>query len=125
MTDVTGFSSHQFIVAMLSGGCAGMAFDLAVFPIDAIKTRMQASNKDKDFVKAAENVSMFKGLPSAVAASFPCTAAFFIAYEYTKYLILKTAFLNDNLHYAVQLVIMASLGSLAESLARNPFEVVK
>ena len=58
-------------------------------------------------------------------ASFPCTAAFWISYEYCRYIIQTTAFLNENLHLILQLVIMASVGSFCESLVRNPFEVVK
>ena len=58
-------------------------------------------------------------------ASFPCTAAFWISYEYCRYIIHSTAFLNENLHLILQLIIMASVGSFAESLVRNPFEVVK
>ena len=110
---------------MLAGGFAGMAFDLAVFPIDVIKTRMQASSNGKNYVKKAENVSIFQGLPSAVAASFPCTAGFFLGYELTKYILYAIPFLNQNLHYVVQLVLMASIGSICESTVRNPFEVVK
>ena len=30
-----------FIVALLAGGCAGTAVDVALFPIDTIKTRLQ------------------------------------------------------------------------------------
>eukprot|EP00960_Hanusia_phi_P026879 746520-Hanusia_phi.AAC.1 len=33
-----------FVVALLAGGCAGTAVDVALFPIDTIKTRLQASD---------------------------------------------------------------------------------
>jgi hypothetical protein len=30
-----------YLVSILSGGCAGMAVDVALFPLDTIKTRIQ------------------------------------------------------------------------------------
>ena len=125
MGDNPQFTTEAFIVSVLAGGIGGMACEVAIFPIDSIKTRIQASDKGKDFVKQAEEVSKFTGLFSAMAASFPCTAMFWLAYEYCKYIIHTTEFLQSNLHVVVQLVIIASVASFCESLVRNPFEVVK
>ena len=58
-------------------------------------------------------------------ASFPCTAGFWVAYELCRYVLTTNVILNNNLHLLIQLIIMASVGSFAESLIRNPFEVVK
>ena len=126
MTEAADFTLQSLLITLMAGGAAGMATDIAIFPIDSIKTRIQASSKKgKDFVKEAEDVSMFQGLGSAMLASFPCTAGFWLAYEYCRYVIATTAFLDQNLHLILQLIIMASVGSFVESLVRNPFEVVK
>ena len=85
----------SFIVATLAGGIAGTSIDLALFPIDSIKTRMQASNKTSDFTKT--NTSKFRGLASSMAASFPCAATFWLSYEYSKY-INRTYLSNFNIH---------------------------
>ena len=37
------FTLQTFFVAVIAGGIAGMAADFIVFPIDNIKTRIQAS----------------------------------------------------------------------------------
>ena len=54
------FTWQSLMITLMAGGAAGMATDIAIFPIDSIKTRIQASSKKgKDFVKEAEDVSMF------------------------------------------------------------------
>ena len=83
---------------MLAGGIAGTSIDLFLFPVDAIKTRIQASSKKADFVKDAETVSKFRGLAASMAASFPCAAAFWLSYEYSKYLLHSTPFISNNLN---------------------------
>ena len=51
--DNSQFSAQIFLVAVVAGGLAGMAADFVVLPIDAIKTRMQASSDKVDFEKEA------------------------------------------------------------------------
>jgi len=80
----------------LAGGFAGTSIDLALFPVDSIKTRLQASHHDKNFVQSAQNVSKFKGLASAMAGAFPCAATFWLSYEYSKYLVRKNY--EGNIH---------------------------
>ncbi len=79
------FTAKTFIVATLAGGLAGTSIDLALFPVDSIKTRLQASHQTKNFVESASNVSKFRGLASAMAGAFPCAATFWLSYEYSKY----------------------------------------
>ena len=38
------FTFKTFSMAVAAGGIAGLSIDLALFPIDSIKTRLQASN---------------------------------------------------------------------------------
>ena len=102
-----------------------MAADFVVLPIDAIKTRMQASSEKDDFEKKADEVSKYGGLASAMLASFPCAALFWLAYEYSKYFIHSTEFLSERLDSNMQNFIAASVGGLAEALARCPFETIK
>jgi len=84
------FNLKTFLVATLAGGIAGTSIDFALFPIDSIKTRLQASSNSTNFVQKASDVSKFKGLASAMAASFPCAATFWLSYEFSKY------FLHQN-----------------------------
>ena len=119
------FTFQTFAVAVAAGGIAGQSIDLALFPIDSIKTRLQASSSKKDFVKQAESVSMFKGLASAMAASFPCAAMFWLAYEYSKYFIHSNATLNTYLNVHVQHILASAVAECCQALVRCPFEVVK
>ncbi len=83
----SNFTTKTFIIATLAGGFAGTSIDLVLFPVDSLKTRLQASHTEKNFVKQAANISKFKGLASAMAGAFPCAATFWLSYEYSKYTI--------------------------------------
>ena len=102
-----------------------MAADFVVLPIDSIKTRIQASGTGMNYTKTAGSVSKYRGLGSAMLASIPCAAIFWLAYEYSKYFIHTTEVLNSNLDISMQHFLAASIGGFAEALTRCPFEVVK
>ena len=114
------FTIHTFLVAVIAGGLAGMAADFIVFPIDKVKTRLQAN---KGAISEKQSGGMFQGLASAMLAAFPCTALFWIAYEYSKFYLAANH--NESLDIGTQNLIAASIGGLFEALARCPFEVVK
>jgi solute carrier family 25 S-adenosylmethionine transporter 26 len=54
--------------AMLAGGVAGASVDIALFPLDTIKTRLQSA---QGFMKAGGFSGVYAGLASAAAGSFP------------------------------------------------------
>ena len=88
------FTIETFLVSVIAGGLAGMAADFVVLPIDQIKTRMQASGTSRDYTQQTDLISKYRGLASAMLASFPCAALFWLAYEYSKYFIHNTEVLN-------------------------------
>ena len=45
------FTTKTFITSVLAGGIAGTSIDFALFPIDSIKTRLQATSSKVDYVK--------------------------------------------------------------------------
>ena len=51
-----------------AGGCAGMCVDLALFPLDTMKTRLQSQ---QGFYKAGGFRGIYAGVPSAAIGSFP------------------------------------------------------
>ena len=116
------FTLKTFITASLSGGIAGTSIDLVLFPIDSIKTRLQASSTQKNFIQSAADISKYKGLASAMAASFPCAATFWLSYEYSKYAI-RQLLPTQNIH--VQHLIASSIAEVCQAIVRCPFEVVK
>ena len=51
MDDDSDSTFKTMIISVLAGAIGGAICDLVIFPIDSIKTRIQASNAKKDFVK--------------------------------------------------------------------------
>ena len=68
-----------------------MSVDLALFPLDTIKTRLQSIGSkiekadSKSDLNKMNKVSKYAGLKSSMIASFPAAAVFFGSYDYTKY----------------------------------------
>ncbi|KAF0696005.1 Aste57867_13218 [Aphanomyces stellatus] len=103
-----------------AGGMAGTGVDVALYPIDTIKTRLQSS---QGFVKAGGFKGVYKGISAAAAGSAPGAALFFSTYETTKAFLQK-----QNPHLADSPVIhmaSAAMGETASCLVRGPTEIVK
>ena len=99
-----------------------MSIDAVLFPIDTIKTRIQASSTGGvDYQTKAAEISRFKGLPSAMIASFPCAATFWLSYEFAKYHLHGSGMLS----FSLANMLAASFAECSQALVRNPFEVVK
>lgn len=100
-----------------SGGCAGTATDLAFFPIDTLKTRLQAKG---GFFANGGWSGIYRGLGSCVVASAPSAALFFVTYDSMK------AYTKDKTPLAsVSHMLLASMGEIAACLVRVPAEVIK
>ncbi|XP_060239811.1 mitochondrial S-adenosylmethionine carrier protein isoform X4 [Meriones unguiculatus] len=74
----------DFTASLVAGGVAGVSVDLILFPLDTIKTRLQSP---QGFSKAGGFRGIYAGVPSTAIGSFPNAAAFFLTYEYVKYLL--------------------------------------
>ena len=66
---------------MAAGAVAGTSVDVALFPLDTVKTRLQSPN---GFLKSGGFRGVYNGIGAAVAGSAPNAAAFFVAYEGAK-----------------------------------------
>ena len=110
---------HQtsFSVALVAGGCAGTSVDVALFPIDTLKTRLQAP---QGFVKSGGFRGIYNGLGAAAAGSAPGAALFFATYE-----TMKPWIQQQGTEDSVSHMLAASLGEAAACLVRVPTEVVK
>lgn len=103
-----------FMRSLMAGGAAGFAVDVSLFPIDTVKTRLQAS---QGFVKAGGFSGVYRGLGAAAVGSVPGAALFFSVYEATKHAIGAD---SVSAHVAA-----ASAGELTACSIRVPVEVVK
>jgi hypothetical protein len=82
-------TSTSFLTALVAGGMAGTSVDVALFPIDTLKTRLQSP---QGFMKAGGFHGIYNGLGAAAVGSAPGAALFFSTYEVSW---------NLNSHYGV------------------------
>jgi hypothetical protein len=68
----------SFMTALVAGGLAGTSVDVALFPIDTLKTRLQSP---QGFLKAGGFRGIYNGLGAAATGSAPGAALFFSTYE--------------------------------------------
>ena len=111
--------STSFLTSLFAGGMAGTSVDVALFPIDTIKTRLQSP---RGFRQAGGFRGIYNGLGAAAAGSAPGAALFFTTYEHMKPIIYQ--------HYgaenpAISHMIAASIGEAVACLVRVPTEVIK
>lgn len=114
-------NAPPFLAALVSGGLAGTSVDVALFPLDTIKTRLQSSS---GFIKSGGFKGVYKGLSVAAVGSAPGAALFFSTYE-----TMKTKLGGNEPAKGVcgPLIHMtaASCGEIVACLVRVPTEVVK
>ncbi|CAM9370791.1 unnamed protein product [Phaeothamnion confervicola] len=97
-----------------AGGLAGTAVDVALYPLDTIKTRLQSA---QGFVKAGGFSGIYKGLGAAAVGSAPGAAVFFSTYESAKAFAGRE---SPAVHMAA-----ASAGEVMACVVRVPTENVK
>ncbi|CAD8142893.1 unnamed protein product [Paramecium octaurelia] len=102
----------QILISGVAGGSAGIFTDFLFFPVETIRTRIQASNIKIDYYKSAARINKYRGLLAQLTVSFPSAFLFFSTYD--------TAKKNGCSH-----IVAAGLGEFAVDFFRNPFEVVK
>lgn len=106
-------------ISLASGGFAGLCVDVALFPLDTVKTRLQSPH---GFVKAGGFTGVYNGLSAAAGGSMPSAGLFFCTYESVKPHV--AAALGSSNAAAAQ-AVAASVAETAACLVRVPTEVVK
>ncbi|KAF1330136.1 S-adenosylmethionine mitochondrial carrier protein, partial [Globisporangium splendens] len=130
-----------FIPSLLGGAVAGTSVDIALFPLDTIKTRLQSA---EGFFRAGGFRGVYSGLSAAAAGSAPggeydaqytrIGAMFFSTYETSKNLIGK--YFPEIKHSPFAHMAAAATGEMVRSasgcfaeysacLVRVPTEIVK
>ena len=71
----------SFLCSLLSGAVAGPSVDIALFPLDTIKTRLQSAD---GFIKAGGFKGVYAGLGAGAIGSAPGSMFFFSTYEGVK-----------------------------------------
>ncbi|PPR94783.1 hypothetical protein GOBAR_AA25875 [Gossypium barbadense] len=104
--------------SIIAGAMAGVVVEAALYPIDTVKTRLQAARGGGKVVLKG----LYSGLGGNLAGVLPASAIFLGVYEPAKQKLLKA--LPENLSAFAHLTAGA-LGGAASSLVRVPTEVVK
>ena len=70
------------LASLVAGGVAGLAVDTLLFPLDTIKTRLQAGSSGlQGWVRVRQ---LYSGLGPVLLGSVPCAALFFLFYDGSK-----------------------------------------
>lgn len=102
----------------IAGGTAGVIVETSLYPIDTIKTRLQAARGGGQIILKG----LYSGLAGNLAGVLPASALFIGVYEPAKKKLLKM--FPEDLSALAHLAAGAC-GGLAASLIRVPTEVVK
>lgn len=115
----------SFFASLISGAAAGTVTDVVFFPIDTIKTRLQAKG---GFFANGGYQGIYRGIGSALVSSAPNASLFFVTYDSMKtYLkpILKSQISNEQVAEVATNMISSSLGEVSACLIRVPAEIIK
>lgn len=78
MTEEKTPRDTPFTLALISGACAGTTVDIALYPLDTLKVRMQS---EKGFLAAGGFRGVYNGVLATALGAAPGAAFFFSAYE--------------------------------------------
>ncbi|KAH7098941.1 mitochondrial carrier protein [Auriculariales sp. MPI-PUGE-AT-0066] len=107
---------------LLAGSFAALTVDFLVYPLDTLKTRIQAPNSPFQSVWGALRArGLYAGVGSVVAVTLPASCAFFLTYDGLKKKISAIQFMPNPLAHA----IASSCGEIVSCAILTPAEVVK
>jgi len=112
----------QVLGHMASGALAGVAVEAALYPLDTIKTRIQAA---RGGASVNWTKHLYRGLGGNLAGVVPAAAVFFAVYEPTKQFLLPMTGEGTGRSAAGAHIAAATSAGLASSLIRVPTEVIK
>jgi len=118
VTGVADLFSRERATHMLAGATAGICVDVAVYPLDTIKTRLQSVHGR--ILTPCGQFRLFAGLPAILYGSAPSAAVFFYAYEIT-----KSGSMEHGAPIWLSSMLAAGCGEITSLIIRVPCENVK
>lgn len=106
----------SFTCSLLSGAVAGPSVDIALYPLDTIKTRLQSAD---GFIKAGGFRGVYAGLGAGAIGSAPGSMFFFSTYEGVKKM------MGPRGETSTGAFVAGSCGEVMACLVRVPTENVK
>lgn len=119
---------------MTAGALAGIAEHTVMYPIDAIKTRMQILNPTPSAVyngmlQGAYRIAtgegifrLWRGVSSVIMGAGPAHAVYFATYEAVKHLMGGN---QAGVHHPLAAVTSGACATIASDALMNPFDVIK
>ncbi|KAH6844899.1 mitochondrial carrier domain-containing protein [Chaetomium sp. MPI-CAGE-AT-0009] len=119
---------------MTAGAFAGIAEHCAMYPIDAIKTRMQLLNPSSSNVgtgviqatyrmaKTEGVLSLWRGMSSVIVGAGPAHAVYFATYEAVKHVMGGN---QAGVHHPLAAATSGACATIASDALMNPFDVIK
>lgn len=107
-----------FSLALIAGGCAGTTVDVALHPLDTLRTRLQSQ---EGFFASGGFRGVYRGILSAAMGSAPGAAVFFSTYETMKGVFKR---MNGGKEEPLQHACASSCGEVGACLVRVPTAVV-
>ncbi|EGC37698.1 hypothetical protein DICPUDRAFT_76707 [Dictyostelium purpureum] len=122
----------NFYVHLFSGAAAGFAEHCGMYPIDTIKTHIQAIKPGmnigtssvqitKHIIQQHGVMGLFRGLTAVAAGAAPSHAVHFSIYE-----VLKFKFIgSDEAHHPVKVGVAGAIATMTSEAVACPMDVVK
>ncbi|KAI1371028.1 mitochondrial RNA-splicing protein MRS3 [Hypoxylon crocopeplum] len=119
---------------MIAGAFAGIAEHTVMYPIDAIKTRMQILNPSanaayKGMIQSTLSIAsgegvlkLWRGMSSVVVGAGPAHAVYFATYEAVKHLMGGN---RAGVHHPLAAATSGACATIASDALMNPFDVIK
>ncbi|CAN6640089.1 mitochondrial RNA-splicing protein Mrs4p [Trichomonascus vanleenenianus] len=115
---------------LMAGAFAGIMEHSVMFPVDAIKTRMQAQSSISysgianamSKISATEGArTLWRGVTSVIVGAGPAHAVYFAVYEYVK----KSLGGSDERHHPFVASLAGAAATTSSDALMNPFDVIK
>lgn len=105
---------------VVAGAMAALAVDALIYPLDTVKTRLQAPDVATRFPnRRALFAGLYQGIGTVVIATLPAAGAFFTTYEGTK------SSLSPVLSGSVLHMTSSSIAELVSCAVLTPAEIIK
>ncbi|CCF59104.1 hypothetical protein KAFR_0G00710 [Kazachstania africana CBS 2517] len=122
--------SHQ----LLAGAFAGIMEHSVLFPVDAIKTRIQCATLNTagssslllqlSRISALEgSLALWKGVQSVILGAGPAHAVYFATYEFTKSHLIRPE--DIQTHQPFKTAISGATATIMADALMNPFDTIK
>ena len=126
-----GLSFSKF---MFAGSAAGIAEHVAMFPVDTIKTRMQAipapgvklsntvATAMSSIIRKEGFMGLYSGVGTVAVGAGPSHGLYFVVYEYMKNFLGAS---NDDTHRPLETSVAAAIATVIADGFMTPLDVVK